>query len=107
MRLSRSGAGTMEGFFTALVVSGAAVVTARSPHRAHQRRLHAAIRALTMLAAVLGLAALAVGFALNEWLTVSWAFGLTSCCLALAVPLGFRTWPTRVATILVFTLSTV
>lgn len=96
----------MEGFFTALVVSGAAVVTARSPD-ARQRHVFAAIRALTWLAAALGGMALAVGFALNEWLTVSWAFGLTSCCLALAVPLGMQTWRRRLATILVFTLSTI
>lgn len=96
----------MEGFFTALVVSGAAVVTARRPH-ARQRHLFTAIRALTWLAAVLGVMALGIGFALNEWLTVSWAFGLTSCCLALGVPLGMQSWRRRLATVLVLTLSTI
>lgn len=95
----------MEGYFTALVVSGAAVVTARGQH-AHQSRLYAAIRALTLVAGLLGLVALGLGFALNEWLTVSWALGLSSCCLALGVPLGIRTWGRRIATVLVFTLST-
>lgn len=96
----------MEGFFAALVVSGAAVVTARN-QRTRQSRVQRAIRVLTLVAALLGLGALCVGFALREWLTVSWAFGLTSCCLALGVPLGFANWPERIATVVVLTLSAV
>lgn len=96
----------MEGFFTTLVVGGAAVVTARAPS-AEQRSWYAVIRALSLLAAILGLAALGTGFALSEWLTVSWACGLSSCCLALTLPLGLRTWSQRSATIAVLTLSTI
>lgn len=95
----------MEGFFTALVVGGAAVVTARTPS-ADQRFWHAVIRGLSLIAAVLGLGALGTGLVLREWLTVSWACGLTSCCLAITLPLGLRTWSQRSAMIAVLTLST-
>ncbi len=96
----------MEGFVAALVVSGAAIVTAQDTG-APRARLQAALRALLLVAAALALAALVTGFVLLEWLTVSWAFGLSSCCLARGVPVGLATWPRRVVTVVILTLSVI
>lgn len=96
----------MEGFFTALILSGAAVVSARN-RRDRRRVWQTALLGATAVVGVFSVAALVVGFALYEWLTVSWAVGVCSCCLALCSRLGWATWRERVSTILVFTLPTI
>jgi hypothetical protein len=96
----------MEGFFTALLFSGAAVVAARGDET-RPSRVRSAMRALLMLVGLSSLVALTLGFLLYEWLTVSWAFGLCSCCLALCVRLGWESWSQRVWTVVVLTLSTI
>lgn len=96
----------MEGFFTALILSGAAVVSARN-RRDRRRVWQTALLGATAVVGVFSVAALVVGFALYEWLTVSWAVGVCSCCLALCSRLGWATWRARVSTILVLTLPTI
>ncbi len=96
----------MEGYFTAFIFSGAALVTA---HRAEVLlpQLRAVIRFLTAALALGGLVALVWGFVLHEWLTVSWAMGLCGCCLAVGLPVGWRGWRERVSTVLMCTFATI
>lgn len=96
----------MEGFFSALILGGAAVVSARNRHD-QRRDWQAALRGITVIVGLLSATALAAGFVLYEWLTVSWAVGVCSCCLALCSRLGWRTWPQRISTVLAFTMPTI
>lgn len=96
----------MEGFFSALILGGAAVVSARNRHD-ERRDWQSVLRGVTVIVGLLSAAALAVGFALYEWLTVSWAVGVCSCCIALCSQLGWTTWPQRINTVAAFTLPTI
>lgn len=96
----------MEGYFTALIFSGAAWVSTAAG-KARSGKIRLACHALNLVGAVVAVVALVWGFALYEWLTVSWAAGLCACCLGLSLPLGWQRWHERVTVIVVLTLATI
>lgn len=96
----------MEGYFTALIFSGAAWVSTTAG-KARYGKTRLVLHALSLVGAVVAVVAIVYGLALYEWLTVSWAVGLCACCLGLALPVGWQRWHERITVIVVLTLASI
>lgn len=96
----------MEGFLAALLFGGAALATS-SASKQDRTRFELPMRVVTTLLALLSVGMVGVGIALHEWLSVSWAVGVLSCCLSLVNPRDGGHWWGKLSGVVALTLATI